>query len=126
MGGYADNRVLCRLLVNDENLGAFLKIREKGFSVEYVKVLEQLCIRKSDRCSTYAFLLEARDKEIEMYKEAKSQRDALRGMWLEQNEQIRDLMIALESGQAGCYKCRLKKLCMKIKRIKLNNLASLL
>lgn len=108
------------MVVNEESLHAFLKIREKGMGMEYVKVLEQLCIYKSDRCSAYAFLLEARDKEFEMYKEAKSQRDALRGMWTEQNERIRNLKIELESGQSDCYKCGLRKLCMKIKRIKLN------
>lgn len=69
-----------RTVVNDQSLRGFLKIREKGISPEYVKVLEQLCISKSEVCSVYAFLLGACDKELEIYREAKSQRDALRGM----------------------------------------------
>ena len=92
----------------------------KGIDPEYVKALEQFCISKSETCLIYAFLLGARDKELEMYREAKSQRDALRGMWMEQNERVRDLEIELELGQFNCYKCRLKKWCMRIKRIKLN------
>ena len=46
-----------RTVVNDQSLRGFLKIREKGISPEYVKVLEQLCISKSEVCSAYAFLL---------------------------------------------------------------------
>ena len=98
-----------RTVVNDQSLRGFLKIREKGISPEYVKVLEQLCISKSEVCSAYAFLLGARDKELKMYREAKSQRDALRGMWIELNERTRDLEIELELGRSGCYKCPLKK-----------------
>ena len=109
-----------RTVVNDQSLRGFLKIREKGISPEYVKVLEQLCISKSEVCSVYAFLLGARDKELEMYREAKSQRDALRGMWIELNERTRDLEIELELGRGSCYKCPLKKLCIRIKRIKQN------
>ena len=109
-----------KTVVNDESLRGFLKTREKGIDPEYVKALEQFCISKSETCLIYAFLLGARDKELEMYREAKSQRDALRGMWMEQNERVRDLEIELELGQFNCYKCRLKKWCMRIKRIKMN------
>ncbi len=109
-----------RTVVNDQSLRGFLKIRERGISPEYVKALEKLCISKSEVCSVYAFLLGARDKELEMYREAKSQRDALRGMWIELNDRTRDLEIELELGRSGCYKCLLKKLCIRIKRIKLN------
>ena len=109
-----------KTVVNDESLRGFLKTREKGIDPEYVKALEQFCISKSETCLIYAFLLGARDKELEMYREAKSQRDALRGMWMEQNERVRDLEIELELGRGGCYKCLLKKLCIRIKRIKLN------
>lgn len=97
-----------RTVVNDQSLRGFLKIREKGISPEYVKVLEQLCISKSEVCSVYAFLLGACDKELEIYREAKSQRDALRGMWIELNERTQDLEIELELGRSGCYKCSLK------------------
>lgn len=109
-----------KTVVSDESLRGFLKTREKGIDPEYVKALEQFCISKSETCLIYAFLLGARDKELEMYREAKSQRDALRGMWMEQNERVRDLEIELELGRGGCYKCLLKKLCIRIKRIKLN------
>ena len=85
-----------KTVVNDESLRGFLKTREKGIDPEYVKALEQFCISKSETCLIYAFLLGARDKELEMYREAKSQRDALRGMWMEQNERVRDLEIELE------------------------------
>lgn len=109
----------CKTVVSDESLRGFLKNRAKGIDPEYVKALEQFCISKSETCSIYAFLLGARDKELEIYREAKLQRDTLRGMWMEQNERVRDLEIELELGQNHCYKCRLKKWCMRIKRIKL-------
>lgn len=109
----------CKTVVSDGSLRGFLKNRAKGIDPEYVKALEQFCISKSETCSIYAFLLGARDKELEIYRESKSQRDTLRGMWMEQNERVRDLEIELELGQNHCYKCRLKKWCMRIKRIKL-------
>ena len=55
-----------KTVVNDESLRGFLKTREKGIDPEYVKALEQFCISKSETCLIYAFLLGARDKELEM------------------------------------------------------------
>lgn len=113
----------CTTVVNDESLRAFLKVRERGASSAYVEILEQFCIGRSDACATYVSLLGARDKELLLYKEAKSERDALRGMWLEQNDQIRDLAAELALEQTNCYKCRLKKLCLIIKRMKVRSYA---
>lgn len=107
----------CHTVVNDENLRAFLKLREQGFNA-YLTILERFCIGRADTCITYALLLGARDKELLLYKEAKSERDALRRMWLEQNDQMRDLAVELALEQTNCHKCWLKKLCMRIMRIK--------
>ena len=122
---WADMRVVTAYLkeyntvvVNDECLRAFLKVKEKGDSLAYVQMLERFCINQSETCVTYDYLLGAREKEIEMYREAKTQRDALRRMWLEQNDQMRDLAVELALEQTCCYKCWLKKLCMTIKKIK--------
>lgn len=104
-------------VVSDESLRAFLKVREQETSSAYVKILEQLCVAKSNTCVTYAFLLSARDKEILLYKEAKSERDALRRMWLEQNDEMKDMAIELALEQTDCCKCWLRKLCLRIKRI---------
>lgn len=105
------------VVVNDECLRAFLKVKEQGDSLAYVKMLERFSISQSETCVTYAYLLSARDKEIEMYREAKTQRDVFRRMWLEQNDQMRDLAVELALEQTCCYKCWLKKLCMTIKKI---------
>ena len=105
------------VVVNDECLRAFLKVKEQGNTLAYVKMLERFSISQSETCVTYAYLLSARDKEIEMYREAKTQRDAFRRMWLEQNDQMRDLAVELALEQTCCYKCWLKKLCMTIKKI---------
>ncbi|WP_417008773.1 hypothetical protein [Bacteroides congonensis] len=105
------------VVVNDECLRAFLKVKEQGKVLAYVGMLERFGISKSEACVTYAYLLSARDKEIEMYREAKTQRDAFRRMWLEQNDQMRDLAVELALEQTCCYKCWLKKLCMTIRKI---------
>ncbi len=110
------------MVVSDESLRGFLRIREQGISPDYLKILEQFCIGRSETCLTYVYLLGARDKEIEMYRDAKLQRDTLRGMWMEQNERMRNLEMELELEQGNCYKCRLKKFCMGLKRLKLNRL----
>lgn len=122
---WADMRVVTAYLkeyntvvVNDECLRAFLKVKEQGNTLAYVKMLERFSISQSETCVTYAYLLSARDKEIEMYREAKTQRDVFRRMWLEQNDQMRDLAVELALEQTCCYKCWLKKLCMTIKKIK--------
>lgn len=108
----------CTLVVDDQSLRAFLTLKERGVNQAYVAILEHFCIDQSEACMTYVTLLGARDKEIEMYREAKRQRDTFRGMWLEQNEQIRDLKIELELERTGCRDCWLKKLCMRIRKIK--------
>lgn len=105
------------VVVNDECLRAFLKVKEQGNTLAYVGMLEQFCISKSEACATYAYLLSARNKEIEMYRDAKTQRDALHRMWLEQNDQMRDLAAELALEQTCCHKCWLKKVCMTIRKI---------
>ena len=56
------------MVVSDESLRGFLRIREQGISPDYLKILEQFCIGRSETCLTYVYLLGARDKEIEMYR----------------------------------------------------------
>lgn len=106
-----------RNLVYDESLQGILKVREQGDNSVYVRILERFCIGRSETCITYAYLLGARDKELLLYKEAQSERDTLRRMWLEQNEQMRDLAVELALEQDDCHKCWLKKLCLKVKKI---------
>lgn len=108
----------CNTVVNDESLRAFLKFKEQGVSLAYVEILERLCIGRSETCVTYAILLGARDKELLLYKEAKSERDTFRRMWLEQNDRIRDLEIELVLEQASCCQCRFKKLCLRLQKLK--------
>lgn len=108
----------CTLVVGDQSLRTFLTLKERGVNQAYVAILEHFCIDQSAACMTYVTLLGARNKEIEMYREAKRQRDTFRGMCLEQNEQIRDLKIELEFERTGCRDCWLKKLCMRIRKIK--------
>lgn len=104
-------------VVSNESLRAFLKLREQGVNSAYVTILERHCIGKADTCVTYALLLGARDKELLLYKEAKSERDALRRMWLELNDEMKDLAIELVLAQINCRKCWLRRLCLRIKRI---------
>lgn len=115
----------CTIVVDDQSLRAFLKLKEQGISRAYVDILEHFCITQSGNCMTYAINLGARDKEIEMYREAKKQRDTFRGMYLEQIDRISDLEFELDLERNSCCKCWLKKLCMRIRKIKTHRLVGM-
>ncbi len=100
--------------VDKECILELFRRSKAGITAEYIDMLEQLCIDKMMVCEKYAYIIQLKEKEIQLQKEINTLINEIQTAMKRQNERIRDLKKAIgENNNVIRSDSWIKRLCKR-------------